>query len=316
MRRMRVGADLDVPIWAWLVLASVVLVSLSVDLVAHRGDHEQTRKWPVIWSLVWISLALLFGAWIAAQFGRRAASEYLTAYLVEKSLSVDNLFVFLVIFSRLRIPRAEQHRVLWWGIAGAFVTRAAFVACGSALLDAWRGAAYALGAFLLYAGVKTFTEPLEGEGDGKVLSFVQRHLRVTPRTHGHRFFATEGGRRVATPLLLALIVVETSDVLFATDSIPAVLSISREPFIVYSSNVFAILGLRALYLVLADLLAGLEYLRYGLGVILVLAGAKMITAHVIHVPEVLSLVAIVLILGVTTIASLAARDRRGARSTS
>jgi tellurite resistance protein TerC len=305
--RESIGTELSVPVWAWFVLGAVVLASLTIDLLAHRGNREQGRNWSVVWSLVWISLALVFGGWIALQFGRHAAGDYLSAYLVEKSLSVDNLFVFLVIFSRLRIPRAEQHRVLWWGIAGAFATRAAFIAGGSALLDAWHGAAYLLGAFLLYAGVKTMSEPLEGKGDGKVLAFVRKHLRVTPRLHGHHFLAVEDGRRVATPLMLALIVVEVSDVLFATDSIPAVFAVSREPFIVYSSNVFAILGLRALYLVLADLIAGLEYLRYGLGAILILAGAKMIAARYLHVPEWASLLAIVSILTATTVASLVAR---------
>ncbi|MFO0647253.1 MAG: TerC/Alx family metal homeostasis membrane protein [Polyangiales bacterium] len=308
--RASIGVELDVPLWAWFVLGGVVLASVAIDLVAHRGNRDVGRRWSVVWSLVWITLALAFGGWIALQFGRRAAGDYLSAWLVEKSLSVDNLFVFLVIFSRLRIPRSEQHRVLWWGIAGAFATRAAFIAGGAALLDAWRGATYVLGGFLIFAGLKTLSEPLDGTGDGKVLAFVRRRLRVSARLHGHHFFAVEDGRRVATPLLLALIVVEISDVLFATDSIPAVFAVTREPFIVFSSNVFAILGLRALYLVLADLISALKYLRFGLGAILLLAGSKMILSRFFHVSETASLLAILGVLAVTTVASLVARRRQ------
>ncbi len=312
MRNAAVGAEIDVPLYAWFVLGAVVLTSLALDLVAHRENREQGRRWAVVWSVVWVSLALAFGGWIALRFGRRAAGDYLTAWLIEKSLSVDNLFVFLVIFSRLRIPRGEQHRVLAWGIAGALATRAGFIASGSALIEAWRGVPYVLGAFLLYAGVKTLREPPDEGGEGRVLAFVRDHLRVTRRLHGHHFFAVEDGRRVATPLLLALVVVEVCDVLFATDSIPAVFAVTREPFIVYSSNVFAVLGLRALYLVLADLIADLEYLRYGLGAILLLAGAKMLAANVIRVPESVSLLAIVAILVLTTTASVAARRQKAA----
>lgn len=300
---------LDVPPWAWLVLAVVVLGSLAIDLLAHRSEGAQGRRWTLVWSGVWISLALAFGAWIAVQFGLPAAEDYLTAYLIEKSLSVDNLFIFLVIFTHLRIPKAEQHRVLQWGILGAFLTRAACVAGGAALLSAWHGVVYVLGAFLVLTGLKTATEEPDDGEESKVLGFLRRHLPYTPRLHGHQFIATEGGRRVATPLLLALLVVEITDVIFAVDSIPAVFSISREPFIVYSSNVFAILGLRALYLVLEDLLSDLKYLRYGLGAILVFAGAKMLTSDLLHVPHAVSLLVVVLTLTAAIVPSVIARRR-------
>lgn len=305
------ATPLDVPQWAWLVLAGVVLVSLAVDLLAHRGDRAQGRRWALVWSGVWITLALAFGAWITLQFGLPAGEDYLTAYLIEKSLSVDNLFIFLVVFSRLRIPREEQHRVLQWGIIGAFVTRAACVAGGAALLAAWHGVVYVLGAFLIITGVKTALDrPDDGGEEGGVLKFLRRHLPYTPRLHGHRFLAVEGARRVATPLLLALLVIEVTDVFFAVDSIPAVFSITREPFIVYSSNVFAILGLRALYLVLEDLLSDLKYLRYGLGAILVFAGAKMLTSGFLHVPHSVSLLVVAVTLTAAIVPSVVARQRR------
>jgi len=304
---------LDIPRWAWIVLAAVVVFSLAIDLAAHRGSKGQGRGTAVVWSAVWIALAVAFGGWIAFEFGGATAQDYFTAYLVEKSLSVDNLFVFLVVFSRLKIPEAEQHRVLQWGIIGAFVTRGAFIAAGAAILSAWHGVVYILGAFLIYTGVKTAREQATGEGGGgerRVLAFLSKRLRITPRLDGHHFFTVENGRRVGTPLLLALLVIELTDVLFAVDSIPAVFAITQEPFIVYSSNVFAILGLRALYLVLADLLNDLKYLRYGLAGILVFAGAKMLASGVVHIPPLASLLVIVAILVATIVPSLVAKRHR------
>jgi tellurite resistance protein TerC len=308
--REAIQTPIEVPIWAWFVLAAVVLGSLLVDLVAHRGDRELGRRWAVVWSVVWIALSLAFAGWIALQFGGAAAGDYLTAYLIEKSLSVDNLFIFLVVFSRLRIAPAEQHRVLQWGILGAFVIRALFIAAGTSLLAAWHGMVYVLGAFLVVTGLKTAWESPSGEEEGRVLPFLRRHLRLTSRMYGHHFLAVEGGRRVGTPLLLALVVIEVTDVIFAIDSIPAVLAISRDPFIVYSSNVFAILGLRALYLVLADLLADLKYLHYGLAAILVFAGAKMLLSNFVHVPQAVSMLTVATILTAAVVPSVVARRRK------
>lgn len=306
---------LDIPFWAWFVLLAIVFLSLTVDLVVHRGNKSQGRRAAVLWSVTWIALALAFAGWLGIQFGRDAAQDYLAAYLVEKSLSIDNLFVFLVVFSRLRIPEAEQHRVLSWGIIGAFATRGAFIGAGSAILTAWHGVVYVLGAFLVYTGIKTVVEHRNNDEDreeGKIIKFVREHLPFTSRMDGHHFVAVEDGKRVGTPLLMALVVIEFTDIVFAVDSIPAVFAITEEPFIVYSSNVFAILGLRALYLVLADVLNELKYLHYGLAAILVFAGAKMLTSDVFHVPHVLSLVIIVLILVAVTVPSLLAR-RHGRR---
>ena len=307
-------APLEVPLWAWLTLGVVVAVSLGIDLVGHRGDHGQSRRAAIVSSVLWIALALAFGGGVAVMFGMDVAEDYLTAYLVEKSLSIDNLFVFLIIFARLQIPKAEQHRVLQWGIIGAFVTRGLFIAGGAALLSAWHGVVYVLGAFLIFTGVKTAREH-GGEGEsagdeGRIIPFLRRHFRFTPQLHGHRFLAVENGRLFATPLLLALIVIELSDMLFAVDSIPAVFAVSEEPFIVYSSNVFAILGLRALYLVLADALKDLAYFRYGLGAILVFAGAKMIASHWVHLSHVVSLLTIVSILALSIVPSVIVRRKK------
>jgi tellurite resistance protein TerC len=303
----------EIPYSAWLIFGGVVAVSLAADLLGHRGGRSLSRRAAIVWSLVWISVALLFGGWVALSLGRGSAEDFLTAWLIEKSLSIDNLFVFIVIFDRLRIPSPDQHRVLFWGIIGAFATRAVFIASGAALLSAWHGAVYVLGAFLIYTGLKTAREHASDEGDGKVLSFVRRHFRFTSRTEGHRFVVVENGRRVATPLLAALVVIEITDVLFAIDSIPAVFSVTSEPFIVYSSNVFAILGMRALYLVLADLLSGLKYLRYGLGGILVLAGAKMLASAYVQIPHIVSLLAIVVVLTASIVPSVVERRRRRRR---
>jgi tellurite resistance protein TerC len=302
-------APLDVPFWVWLLFAGVVLLSLVIDLVAHRGGRGLSRKHAVAYSIGWIVVALLFAGFVALEFGWVTAQAFVTAYLIEKSLSVDNLFVFLVIFGTLKIPGAEQHRVLFWGIIGALVSRAAFIAAGSALLTRWHFAVYVLGAFLIFTGIKTARSAPDAAKQGRVLPFLQRHLRLTPNLHGHRFFVVEAGRRVATPLMLALVAIEVTDLLFAVDSVPAVFAISQEPFIVYSSNVFAILGLRALYLVLADLLKDLKYLHYGLAAILVFAGAKMLTSDLLHVPHAVSLLSIVAILAAAIIPSVISRRR-------
>ncbi len=277
-------ANPTIPIAAWVVLAAIVAVGVGIDLFAHRGERGQSRRSALIWSAIWIGTALLFGGFVAMHFGRDAGEDYLTAFVVEKSLSIDNLFVFLVVFKRLRIPQNAQHRVLQWGIVGAFVTRGLFIAGGSALLASWHGVIYVLGAFLVYTGIKTAREkdaaPSE---DGRLVPFLQKHLPFL------------------SPFVLAVIVIELTDVFFAFDSIPAVFAITKEPFLVYSSNIFALLGLRALYGVLSDLLERLKYLRYGLGAILVFTGTKMLLADFFEVPRIVSLLAIVFILAAVVV---------------
>lgn len=303
---------LDVPWWAWAAFAVVVVVSLGFDLVMHRGDRAMGRRAALLWSCAWIAVSLAFAGWVGLQFGRDTMLEFLTAYLVEKSLSVDNLFVFLVVFARFGIPRAEQHRVLFWGIVGAFATRAAFIAAGTALLARWHFTVYVLGAFLVYTGIKTFRTHASREGakESRLLTLLERHIPLTRRLADHRFTVVQNGRRLATPLLLALVAIEATDVLFAVDSIAAVLAISQTPFIVFTSNVFAILGLRALYLLLADLVADLRYLHFGLGGILVFVGAKMLTSSVIHLPHWASLAITLAILIAAVVPSLIVRRKR------
>jgi tellurite resistance protein TerC len=307
------AADLNVPAWAWAVFGGVVLASLAIDLVSHRGAERETRARAVAWSAAWLAIGLLFGLWVALQFGRDAGEDYVTAYLVEKSLSVDNLFVFLIVFQRLRITRPDQHRVLFWGILGALVTRGAFIAGGLALLHRWHGVVYVLGAFLVVTGIRTATAHEDNAGEGRIMSLARRYLPLTQRMEPGRFTLVENGVRLATPLLLALIVIEATDVMFSVDSIPAVFAVSDEPFIVYSSNVFAVLGLRALYIVLAGLLSDLKYLRFGLAAILVFAGTKMLIGSMIQVPHAISLLVILGCLVASIVPSVVARRRAAGR---
>jgi tellurite resistance protein TerC len=302
-----VTGALGAPLWMWIAFGSVVLVSLALDLVAHRGAHGASRTSAIRWSVGWILAALLFSGFIALELGWHPAEDFLSAYLMEKSLSIDNLFVFMVIFDRLRIPQTEHHRVLFWGILGALVARAVFIASGSALLSRWHDVVYLLGAFLIYTAYKTLrAEP--GCGGDRLVGVMQRSSRLTHKLDGHRFITVENGKRVGTPLLVALLAIEASDVLFAVDSVPAVFAISEDPFIVYSSNVFAILGLRALYLLLAGLLRDLHYLRFGLAGILAFAGAKMLLSGYVHVPPAVSLLLILTILAAAILASIRRRS--------
>jgi tellurite resistance protein TerC len=299
--------NIQVGPWSWLVLGAVVAASLAVDLVMHRGGKRTGRKQAAAWSAFWVALAVVFGGFVVARYGARAGGEYFAAWLLEKSLSVDNLFVVLVVFQRLKIGEDEQHRVLFWGILGALVTRGAFIAGGTAMLAAWHGTLYVMGAFLVFTGARTALEKPEKES--RILDFFSRHLPLTKQVRDHRFLVREDGRLRATPLLLALVVIEITDIVFAVDSIPAVLAISEEPFIVYASNVFAVLGLRALYLLLAAAVARLRYLRFGLGAILVLVGAKMLLSRVIEIPPLASLAGVGAILASTVGLSLLARRR-------
>jgi tellurite resistance protein TerC len=304
------SSSVTIPVWMWLLFGGVVLVSLVLDLIAHRGAHGLSRRSAITWSLIWVGVSFAFAGLVWKMFGGGAAEQFVSAYLMEKSLSVDNLFVFLVVFSRLQIPTAEQHRVLFWGIVGALISRAVFIGAGAALLARWHAIVYVFGAFLIYGAIKVLrAHSVEPGGESRMLAFLRRHVPMTNELHGHRFFVREGGRRLATPLLLALLTIEATDIMFAVDSVPAVFAISEQPFIVYSSNVFAILGMRALYLVLADLLRDLVYLHYGLAAILAFAGGKMLLSGVVHLPPVVSLGAIVVILLAAIIPSVAVARR-------
>jgi tellurite resistance protein TerC len=297
----------EVPAWTWALLAVIVAVSIFLDLFAHRGDRVDSRKRALAWSIAWITVALAFNAFVAVRFGAEAGEQFLAAYLLEKSLSVDNLFVFLLVFGALQIPATEQRRVLTWGIVGAIVTRGILIFAGAAAVREWHALLWVFGALLIVAAVKLLREPSQDQS--RVLGWLTRHLPWTQKLHGHHFITRIDGRRVATPLLLALIAIELTDVVFAIDSVPAAFAITEEPFLIYSSNLFAILGLRALYVVLADALAKLRYLRFGLAAVLAFAGAKLLLGSWIHVHPLLSVAVIAACIGVAVAASLHANRR-------
>lgn len=307
---------IDVPVWAWALLGILLLGCIAVDLIAHRGHGADSRRTAIIWSVIWISIALAFNAFVAVKFGIEAGEQFLAAYLLEKSLSVDNLFLFLVIFASLRIPRSEQHRVLTWGILGALVTRCIFIMLGAAALHRWHEVTYIFGAILVVTALKLLRAPAEEEGPPKSLIWLEKHLPWTRDLHGHKFFARVNGRLLATPLLVALIAIEVTDVVFAIDSIPAAFAVSDDTFIIYSSNVFAVLGLRALYIVLAGALHGLRYLHFGLSAVLAFAGTKMLIASWIKFPPLLSVTVIATCIGIAITASVVAarREQRVARA--
>ncbi len=289
-----------------------VLAMLALDLgVFHRKAHVVGFREALVWSLVWIGLALLFNLGVYLLYGSKPAVEFLTGYLVEKSLSVDNIFVFVVIFGALGIPAIHQHRVLFWGILSALVLRAVMIFAGVAMLERFHWLIYVFGAFLVLTGVKLFLARNKESHpeDGRALRIARRLIPSTPRLDGSRFFTVENGRRVATPLLMALILVEVTDVIFALDSIPAIFAITRDPFIVFTSNIFAILGLRSLFFLLAGMVDKFVYLKHGLAAVLVFVGVKMAAVDLVKVPSVISLAVIAAILGAAIAASLV-RARR------
>lgn len=291
----------------WLEFNLFVLVAIALDLsVFHRRPHKIILREALLWSLVWIGLSVLFGMGILRYSGRQAALEFFTGYLIEKALSVDNLFIFLIIFRTFSVNPQLQHRVLAWGILGALVMRGALIAMGTELIENYSWVLYLFGAFLVFAGVRTFftkKENLHPE-ENFIFRFARKHLRVSREYHGERFFVTQIGKRLATPLFLVLLIVEITDVTLAVDSIPAVFGITHDPFLVYTSNVFAILGLRSMYFLLAGVLGRLRYLDAGLGGVLTFVGAKMLAERWVHVPVQNSLGVVGGILLVALVASL------------
>ena len=291
----------------WIALALIVGGMLALDLlVVNRDPKPVPFRKAAVWSVVWISLALGFGLFVAATQGGEAGGEYLAGYLIELSLSVDNVFVFALIFAAFAVPAAYQHRLLFWGILGAIVFRAAFIAAGTAVLEAAHWVIYLLGALLVVTGIRLARSSGHAVDPEKnpVLRLFRRVVPMTDDYRGAAFVVTEAGRRLATPLLAALVAVETTDIMFALDSIPAVFAITTDPFIVFSSNLFAILGLRSLYFLLAGLLDRFVFLKVGLAALLVFAGAKILTSSIIDIPIAVSLGVIVLILGTAIVASL------------
>jgi tellurite resistance protein TerC len=283
---------------------------LAVDLfVFHKEAHEVRVREAAMWSLVWVALALLFGAGVYQFMGREAGLEYFAGYLIEKALSVDNIFVFVLIFGFFRVPARYQHRVLFWGILGALLMRGAMIAAGAYLIQQFHWVIYVFGAFLIFTGIRMATHSQDDIDleSSLAIRLVRRIVPVTSAYHGQRFFvrddAARSARLMATPLFVVLVLVETTDLIFAVDSIPAIFAITQEPFIVYSSNVFAILGLRALYFLLVDVIHRFHYLKVGLSVVLVFVGVKMLAVDLYKVPIGASLGFIVFVIGVATVAS-------------
>ncbi len=299
-------------IWLWIGFNGFVLAMLALDLgVFHRKAHTVSLKEAVIWSVVWIALAMVFNAGLYFLQGPEPALQFFTGYLIEKSLSVDNIFVFVLIFASFKVPPASQHRVLFWGILGALIMRGILIAIGITLLDAFHWIIYVFGAFLVFTGIRmALHKEVEVHPEqNPLLKFVRRILPITDDYVQSSLMVWQAGRLMATPLLLVLFMIESTDLIFAVDSIPAVLAVSRDPFIVYTSNVFAILGLRSLYFVFANIVNKFYYLTLGLSVILTYVGVKMLLVDVYHIPTGLSLAVIALVLAIAITASII-RTRR------
>ena len=302
----------QMPVWAWLAFGVIILVLLVLDMkVFHRKSGVITIKQSLLWTGFWIALALLFNLGIWIWKGSTPATEYLTCYLIEKSLSVDNLFVFLMVFSFFAVPIAYQHKVLFWGIIGAIVLRLAFIEAGATLLYNFDWVFYIFGAFLIIAALKmAFQKEKELHPEkNPVLRVFRKLFGTTKNYEGDRFFVKRLGKYVATPLLITVIVIETTDLVFALDSIPAAFSITLDKFIVYTSNIFAILGLRSLYFALAGIMPLFHYLKYGLVVVLMFVGVKMLIAHYYKIPTGIALGVVAVVLIIAVIASVI-RNRR------
>lgn len=305
------GASIGTPVlWAGFTL--LVLALLALDLgVFHRRVHVIRTREALLWSVFWICLALLFNVGVYFWFGKTHALEFFTGYVIEKALSVDNIFVFVVIFTYFAVPQELHHRVLFWGIVGALVLRAAFILAGAALIQSFHWVIYIFGIFLIFTGVKLFLDRGSEVHPEKnpVLRLFRKFVRSVDGYRGARFFVKENGVRFATPLLLVLVCIEATDVVFAMDSIPAIFAITRDPFIVYTSNIFAILGLRALYFLLAGIIPKFRYLRVGLAVVLVFVGVKMVIEGFYEIPIVLSLLFILAVLSLSVLLSWMIPDK-------
>ena len=298
---------MDTPLLFWILFNLFVLIMLALDLgVFHRKTHDIPLKEALTWTFVWVFLALVFNGIIYYWRGQQQALEFFTGYLVEKALSVDNIFVFIMVFSYFQIPSRFQHKVLFWGIIGALIMRAIFIFAGVALIEKFHITIYFFGALLIYTGYKMFfhnNSKIEPEKN-PVIRFFRKLMPVTSELQGDKFFVKQNGKRLATPLFLVLLLIETTDLIFAVDSIPAILAITQDHFIVYTSNVFAILGLRSLYFALAGVVHRFWLLSYGLAVVLVFVGIKMLLVDVYKLPIEWSLLFIATIIAGSILLSL------------
>ena len=305
--------DLDVPAWAWIALVAVIFLMLGIDLYRHRDDHAPTPKEALTESMVWVACGLAFSVVIAIAFGGDAFGEYISGYLIEKSLSIDNVFVWSMLFTTLAIPLQFQHRVLFWGIFGALALRAAFIILGSALISRFWWLLLVFGVFLVFTGAKIIQHRAdEGEKEAtRGLGLLRKLMPVSEEFDGHKFFTRVNAKRAATPLLAALVVIEITDVIFAVDSVPAILAVSNETYLVFASNAFAILGLRAMYFLLANAKERFHYLSHALGGILIFVGLKMAVSHWFHMNTYVSLAIIVAMLIAAIVLSLRMAKRLG-----
>lgn len=292
----------------WAGFIAFVLAMLLLDLlVLNRKAHVVRMREALGWSAFWVALALTFNYLVYRSMGHQAGLEFLTGYLIEQSLSVDNLFVFLLIFSYFKVPQQYQHKILFWGIIGALVLRALFILAGAALLAKFHFLLYVLGAFLMYTGFKMASSadnPEIDPGANPIVKFLSRHLPITSRLEDDRFFVRRNGLLFATPLFVVLVMVETTDVVFAADSIPAILAVSRDTFVIFTSNMFALLGLRAMYFALAGLMRMFHYLHYGLSIILIFIGGKLMISEFYEIPMNISLGVVGFILAMSVVMSL------------
>jgi len=298
---------MTIGVTGWVLFNVFVLLMLALDLgVFHRQAHAIRPREALVWSIVWVSLALLFNYWIYLRAGQEIALEFLTGYLLEKSLSVDNIFVIVMIFAFFRVPAALQHRVLFWGVMGALILRGTFIALGAYVLHRWHWVFYVFGALLVVTGIKmAFKREEETDlSENAIVRLARRLIPITRGFRGSRFLVREDGRWLGTPLLLVVLLVEFSDLLFAIDSIPAIFAITDDTFIVYTSNVFAILGLRSMFFLLAAVVDRFTYLKYGLALVLVFIGVKMLIADFYKLSTGTSLVVLATLIGGAVAASL------------
>ena len=294
-------------VWEWLAFAGIITFMLVLDLgVFHKKSHKVSIKESLAWTAVWICLAMMFNAWVYHKMGQQKGLEFLTGYVIEKSLSVDNIFVISLIFSYFRVPAQFQHRVLFWGVLGALLFRIIFIFAGVALIQKFNWMIYIFGGFLVFTGLKMLREEekhIEIEAN-PMIKFVKRFWKISPNFDGEHFRTTHNGMRMFTPLFLVLVMIETTDIIFAVDSIPAILAITPDPYIVFTSNVFAILGLRSLYFALNGIMEMFEYINYALAGILAFVGVKMIISSWYHVPTIVSIGVIFTLLISSIVASI------------
>lgn len=307
---------MNVPLWAWFAVLGVILVMLAVDLVAHRKAHVIGVREAAVWSIIWVVLGISFGVLVWSVWGAEFGQQYFAGYLIEKSLAVDNVFVWAIIFAAFAVPREYQHRVLFLGVLGALVFRGIFIAAGAALIENFSWVLYVFAAFLIYTGWRMFRSRNDHVHleKSKILKVFRRFVPMTDAYHGQKFLIRKAGVVVATPLLAVLVLVEITDIVFAVDSIPAIFAVTSEPFLVFTANAFAILGLRAMYFLLADLIHRFVYLKIGLAFVLIWVGIKMLLLDVLYIPTTISLAVVVTIITVSIVASLRATRGQGRRA--